>query len=152
MKVKKFLHSRAFYALACVLIIIGIILSLLLPGIDMSRAHVQDPISGEISDITMLSAGEGFDNIETIITPGGTGEDEADSQPETPEEDTENEPLETDKTPQPPEEQEAEPNETEPEDTEDENIADGEGDEGQEDGTMGEEGGEEAEPDVLRQG
>ena len=54
MKFKKFLHSRAFYALACVLIIIGIILSLLLPGIDMNHAHVQDPISGEISDITLL--------------------------------------------------------------------------------------------------
>ena len=147
MDIKKILHSRGFYTAACLLIIIGIILALLLPGVDMSHAHIHDPLSGEVSDITVLTAGEGVENIETIITPGGTGEDEADSQPDTPE-DTENEPLETDKAPQPPEEQEAEPNETEPDETDDENMSDGEGDEGQEDGNMGEEGGEEAEPDI----
>ena len=170
MNFKKFLHSRVFYAAVCVLIITGILLSFILPGVEMRPAHIDNPLANqEIADITVLSAGEGIDDVQAVISPDGTAdkqpaaqtentdeENEDALQPEEePEEEPEEQPEEEDQEendeedPQEPEEQpEEEPEETNPDETDPDDTSEGDGDQGKEDGNYGDDGGEEEENEI----
>ena len=126
------LHSRRVRAGLCVLLIIAIVLGLCLPGLRLETAAPENPLTGApVRDITVLQLGEHTDDANSGGTSAGDSTQPEDMDP------PETEPVET--TPQ----------ETRPEDSASEEPNTGEGGEGQEDGSQGEEGGEETQPDLA---
>ena len=119
----------------CFLLSAAIILGLVLPGTNMKQAEPKDPLENEsIREITVLKVGENISELQTIVVPNGGSA--------APTEPDETNPEETNP-------EETQPNETVPEETEAEEPDVDEGEEGNEDDNMGEEGGEELDLDLA---
>ena len=118
-----------------ILLSAAIILSLVLPGINMRQAQPKDPLEDEsIREISVLKVGENINELQTIVVPNGGS-----AAPTEPKEDNSEE-----ENPE-----QTQPNETVPRETESEEPDVDEGEEGNEDDQQGEEGGEELNLDLA---
>ena len=132
------IHKNILQSGICILLCVAILLGLFLPGADMTRALLENPLENEaIREISILEVGESFDQFEDIAVP-----DEGSEVPTEPEESQpqESQPEQTQSDEVKPEE--TKPQETKPQETDPNNPEDGEK-EGNDEGNQGEEGGEE---------
>ena len=112
------LHKNILQSGICILLCAAMLLGLVLPGMDMTHSHPDNPLENEsIREISVLKVGDNVEKLDDIVVPN------QDSVKPTEPEETE-----------PPEETQP-PEETKPTDPDD-----GEEDEGNDDGDEGEEG------------
>ena len=130
-----FLHSGAFRASLCLILIAAILAGLFLPGIELNAAMPDAPrMEGQLQDITVLQVGQDTQEVKPVVVPSGGSA-------------APTEPRETD--PQETNPQETRPGETVPNEEVSDTPDIGPGQEGNEDGNQGEEGGEEMALDLA---
>ena len=133
MKQNSFLNKGILRAVVCLLLCTLIVLSLILPGMDLDKAEPANPMLQDIDEISVLSVGDNISQLNTVMVPSGG------STPPTV-------PMET--SPDETNPEQTEPNETIPQETDAQQPDIDQGDEGNEDGNQGEEGGEYLELDL----
>ena len=141
------LHKNIWQTGICILLCAAMLLGLVLPGMDMTHSHPDNPLENEaIREISVLKISDNAEELDNIVVPNRdrvkpTEPEEAEQSEETqPPEETESQETEPEET---------EPEGTRPEETEPADPDDGEEDEGNDDGDEGEEGGNELELDLA---
>ena len=129
---KNLIYSRGFRDGLCVVLVLALLASLLLPGGHLKTAQPENPLEdSSIRDITVLKVGDDLSQLNTIVIPSGGSAKPSEEEAE------QTDPEET------------QPEDTKPEETESENPDTEDGKEGQEDGNQGEEGEEAADLDLA---
>jgi len=147
------LHKNILQSGICILLCAAMLLCLVLPGMDMTHSHPENPLENEaIREISILKVSDNVEELDDIVVPNQ--DSVKPTEPEETEPPQETRPPEETQPPEETEPEESEPEETEPEDTKPEETEptdpdDGEEDEGNDDGDEGEEGGDELELDLA---